>query len=311
MTSYKAFLIGVLGAGIIMTMAPGCGGKAAAPSGNLDVFVSIPPQAYIAEQVGGPGVRVSVMVGPGQNPHTFALTPAQITGLANARVYFTIGLPFEKIIIDRIRQNNPGLMVIDSAAGITLRSMEEDGHADGEEGHGPGAEDADHHHAEGDADPHIWLDPVNAKMIATNMTAALKAADPAHAADYDTRLQSFNTAMDTLHAELAAALAPLQCRDFFVFHPAFGYFGDRYGLHQVAVETGGKEPSAKQLAALIDRARAAKVKVIFVQPQFPSRSAEAVAREIGGVVVPMDDLARDYPTNLRDMAAKIRAALGQ
>ncbi|MFH1706879.1 MAG: zinc ABC transporter substrate-binding protein [Planctomycetota bacterium] len=286
----------------ILILYAGCGNKAEVPSGALEVCVTIPPQAYFLERVGGAHIQVQTLVAPGQDVHTFAPMPGQMTALARARVFFTVGVPFETGFIGKVRGMNPGLQVVDSAAGIVRRPAEPDPDEPAPvAGHG----------TEGDRDPHVWLDPLNARIIAANMAAGLKAADPAHAADYDANLAVFSAEMVALDTELAAALAPLKGRDFFVFHPAFGYFGDRYGLRQVAVETGGKEPTGKQLAALIDRSRAAGVKVIFVQPQFPSRSADAVAREIGGVVVPMDDLARDYPANLRDMAARVRAALGQ
>ena len=98
-------------------------------------------------------------------------------------------------------------------------------------------------------------------------------------------------------------------RDLFVFHPAYGYFARQYGLTQVAVETGGRQPSARHLAELIDRARARDVRVIFVQPQFARHSARAVADAIGGAVVPLDPLAEDYLGNLEQMASTVESAL--
>ena len=101
----------------------------------------------------------------------------------------------------------------------------------------------------------------------------------------------------------------MEGRSFFVFHPSFGYFADDYGLEQVAVETGGSEPSARQLARLIREARDAEVRVIFVQPQFSRKSAETIASEIGGAVVPIDPLARDYIENLERMARAVEEGL--
>jgi zinc transport system substrate-binding protein len=115
--------------------------------------------------------------------------------------------------------------------------------------------------------------------------------------------------LDRLDARLRESLAPLKGRDFFVYHPAFGYFADAYGLRQIPVEIEGKEPTARQLARLIDRARAEGVRVIFVQPQFSAKSAQAIATAIGGSVIPLDDLAKDYLANLAAMAEKVRGAL--
>ena len=133
--------------------------------------------------------------------------------------------------------------------------------------------------------------------------------DPDHADTYRRNLAAFDADLDRVHAQIAEALAPLKGQAIFVFHPAFGYFADAYGLKQIPVEIGGKEPTARQLAGLIDRAKAAGVKVIFVQPQFSQKSAGAVAAAIDGVVVPLDDLARDYLMNLENVAAKVKVAL--
>ena len=108
---------------------------------------------------------------------------------------------------------------------------------------------------------------------------------------------------------IAEILAAVKGRPFFVFHPSFGYFADDYGLEQIAVETGGAEPSARQLTALIEQARSSDVRVIFVQPQFSRKSAETIAAEIGGAVVPIDPLARDYVENLEKMARAVEEGL--
>ena len=98
-------------------------------------------------------------------------------------------------------------------------------------------------------------------------------------------------------------------KKFFVFHPAFGYFARAYGLEQVAVETGGREPSPKQLATLINQAKHEKVKVIFVQPQFSSKTARTIAKAISGVVIPIDPIDKDYLKNLETISEKINEAL--
>jgi zinc transport system substrate-binding protein len=124
-------------------------------------------------------------------------------------------------------------------------------------------------------------------------------------------LEKFQADLDQVNAKIARVLAPMKGKEIFVFHPAYGYFTHRYGLKQVAVETGGKEPSAKQLAALIDKAKAANVKVIFVQPQFDKKNAETVAKTIGGAVVSLNPLAVDYIKNLDEMASKVESALSK
>jgi len=290
--------------------------RAQQPSaGRLGVAVSILPQAYFVERVGGEYVNVEVLVGPGQSPHAFEPTPKQLEGLSRARVYFTVGVDFEEALLPRIRRMFRDLKVVDTRAGVPLRSMtatEAEAEAAHEHGHDHD-HDADHKHDDhaptGRPDPHIWLNPLLVKTQAQTICAALEEYDPSHAEQFRANLAAFHADLDRVHARITEALAPLQGREVFVYHPAFGYFTDAYGLKQVPVEIEGKEPTARQLAELITRAKSAGVRVIFVQPQFGRKSAEAVANAIGGAVVPMDDLARDYLKNLEEMAAQIKTGL--
>lgn len=286
------------------------------PPVKLPVAVSILPQAYFVERVGGQYVDIEVLVGPGQSPHAYEPTPRQLEALSRARAYFIVGIDFETALLPRIERVFKDLKIVDTRAGIPLRSMTADeaqaeaSHAEhGEQGHE--ASGSDHHAGRraGRLDPHIWLSPPLVKIQAHTICDTLVELDPAHAEAYRKNLAAFDADLDRVHAQLAATLASLKGQAIFVFHPAFGYFTDTYGLKQVPVEIEGKEPTAKQLVTLIERAKTDGVKVIFVQPQFSKKSAEAVAQAIGGAVVPLDDLSRDYLMNLDDMAAKIKAAL--
>ena len=154
------------------------------------------------------------------------------------------------------------------------------------------------------------MSPPLIRIQAANIADALQRADSTHAAVYRRGLATFLRDVDATHLRIQTALAPYQGQSFYVFHPAFGYLGDSYGLTQVAVEIEGKEPTPKQLAGLIKRARADGVRVIFVQPQFAERNARTVAKAIGGAVVPMNPLSRDYLANLERMAEALREALG-
>jgi zinc transport system substrate-binding protein len=275
-----------------------------APGAALEAFVTIPPQAYFVERVGGEHVEVGVLVGAGQNPHMYEPTPKQMAALAEADVYFLIGVPFEDVLRDRIRAVNPDMRMVETGRGIDLRSMET-GHAhEHEEEHGHHFEAAD----PGAKDPHVWLDPNNAKTMARNIGQALIDLDPAHETDYRARLQALVEDLDELDAEIRAIRQGMERDEFMVFHPAFGYFADAYGLEQVPVEIEGKQPSARELAGLIERARQQDIRVIFVQEQFSREYAEVVAREIGGSVVALDPLARDYMQNMKRIARALAEA---
>ena len=279
------------------------GGRKETGEKTLSVFVSILPQAYFVERIGGESVTVEALVTPGQSPHTFEPTPQQMARLAEADLYFRIGVGFENSLMPRIESTIRGLPVADSREGLRLREIEGH-HHDEEDEHEEEGED-DH---EGD-DPHVWLSVRNAIHMAGTMRDALVRLDPEGKAAYEAGHRSLVADLEALDRRITAILAPVRGRPLFVFHPAFGYFADDYGLEQIAVETGGAEPSARQLARLIEEAREHGVRVLFVQPQFSQKTAEVVAREINGAVVPIDPLARDYIANLERMALAVEEGL--
>jgi zinc transport system substrate-binding protein len=266
----------------------------------LQVFVSIPPEQTFVERIGGPLIVAESMIRPGVNPHTYEPTPNQIARLASARLYIGIGFPFEKAWAGRIRAVNPSIRFLDAHAGIQLHVMDEHDHDEEHSDH-----EHDSHNGATELDPHIWTSPLLVKQVAHNISRALAELDPDHAQDYAQNLAVFHADLDALDRDIRAELAGLKQRRFMVFHPAWGYFAETYGLVQVPIEKAGKEPGPRRLAALIDQARREDVKTIFVQPQFPKKSAEQVARAIGGHVDVIDNLASDYMENLRRVARAI------
>ncbi len=257
----------------------------------VQIFVSIPPQKWLTDRIGGEQLTTGVLLQKGQDPHTFEPTPKQVTALTRSQLYFTVGMEFEEQIITKIQQSSAKVAIVDSIAGIERDSLVE------------------HNHDHMGLDPHVWLSPVNLKIMATNIAKALCKIDSQNCTGYTANLDKVNRELDELDRTIAVQLQPYAGEKFFVFHPSFGYFAKRYGLHQEAVETEGKAPTPKQLSHLINEARADKVKVIFVQPQFDPRSGQAIAAAIGGEVVPLDALAEDVSGNMTTIAAKISAAL--
>ncbi len=259
-------------------------------------FVSILPQEFFVSKIGGPHVIVDVLVGPGQEPHTFELTPKAMASLAQADLFFTLGLPFEQVILKKLARTKHKVKIIDTTRGVTFLEFREEHAHEG-------------HVKESARDPHIWLDPALVKIQAANIAQALAAQDPAHAHDYQANLSAFQAELDELDAELAAALKPFKGQKFYVYHPAFGYFAARYGLLQAPVEVGGKEPTAKHIAGLVKIAKENGVKIIFVEPQFSTKGAEIIAKAIGGTIIPIDPLSKDYLNNMRAIATAIRGAM--
>lgn len=290
------------------------GSKDAAASAKPLVAVSVLPQSYFVERIAGDKFEVLTIVGPGQSPHAYEPSPRQMADLSRAVAWFTVGVEFERALGPKISSLYPELRLVDTTEGIRFRSLEAHDHedeepvAEGEHEEGHEDEQEDEHGDEG-LDPHVWLGRDSVKVQARHIRDALSAIDAANAAVYAANYESFAKEIDGLFTELGAKLAALRGKPVFVFHPGFGYFLDEFGIIQEAVETGGKEPTQKALAALIDEAKADGATVIFVQAQFPTEAARTVAKAIGGQVIQIDPLSADWLSNQRLMAdALLKAA---
>jgi zinc transport system substrate-binding protein len=268
---------------------------AAGPAAPLRIFVSILPAEFLAARVGGNRVQVETLVQPGHNMHTYAPTPMQMAGLASAHLYFRIGVPFETPLIAKLQRTVPELKIVDLQEGIDLLRLEES--------------DEEHHDHAGELDPHTWLDPNLALRQAERIHAALVALDPAGREEYDRNLARLTDDLQKLDRTLRDILQPFAGQTIYVFHPAYGYFCRAYNLKQKAINVLGKETGARHLARLIEEAKRDGVRIIFVQPQFSEKTAETIARSIGGSVVSLDNLSRDYLTNMQAMAEQIAAGL--
>jgi len=280
----------------------------ASANDRLPVFVSVLPQKYFVQQIGKDRVDVQVMVPPGASPATYEPKPRQMAALAGARLYFSIGVAFESVWLEKIMAANPALTLVRTDEGIPKMPMATHQHG-GEGTHLEGQSDHDQPAEHGILDPHIWLSPPLVKQQAGAILNALKAADPKHGADYDENYRDFVAEIQNLDRVLKKTFAGKGGLAFMVFHPAWGYFAKAYGLQQVPIEIEGKDPKPAQLQELIAYAREQHIRVVFVQPQFSVKRAELVAREIGGQVAFADPLALDWLDNLRAVAGKFEAAL--
>jgi len=275
------------------------GGTKEIPDEKPVVAVSILPQAFFIDSIAGDFVRVVTLVGEGQNPHSYEPSPSQMALLAQACVWLLSGTDFEVALRPKVAKLYPSLSIIDATEGMVLRTLEEE-------------DDGQHHHsAEAlNIDRHTWLGHDQAKVLLANSTQALLSlVDEEAASTIRVRSAELDHQIDTTFSELEEELRPLSGRVVFVYHPSFGYFLDSFGITQEAVETGGKEPTAKDLERLITLAKAHHAPAIFVQKQFPSSSAQRVAHAVGAQVVALDPLAYDWLANIRAMGQALKEAL--
>lgn len=265
-------------------------------SDRLNVTVSILPEKYFVERIGGDKVQVNVMVGPGDSPHTYEPKPEQMAALSRSRVYFAIGVEFEGAWLEKFRSANPEMVLVDVSGSIEKIPMED--HHDEDE-----TKEDDHSGEE--LDPHIWTSPEIAKTIARQIAKTLSEVDGQYTSYYLSNLEDLLTEIDQLQIDIKDLLKDKQNRQFLVFHPAWGYFAQEYGLEEISIEVGGTEPSASELSAIITNALANNIRIVFAQPEFSTQIADYIASEINGKVVLITPLAEDWLDNLRLVALSL------
>ncbi len=258
------------------------------------MVTTIQPLAFFVEQIGGPYVQVEAMIPPGANPHTYESTPGQMVNLSQAQMYVEIGtaFAFEKNWVPKLASLNKNMRIVNASVGISLIPMTEHQH------------DNDHHE-QGEVDPHTWVSVGNAMVMARTIEKNLCELDPGHASVYQANAVNLLKQLGDLDKEIQQILAPLQQRAFYTYHPSWGYFAVEYHLDQVVIENQGKEPTARELQHVVEDAKAKGIKTIFVSPEFNSKSAQVIAKEIGGQVVSIEHLNKDFLNNLRDAAKAI------
>ena len=228
------------------------------------------------------------MVLPGKDPHDYQPTPKQMLALHNAKAYFEIGIPFEKTLIKKLKKMDGQINFIDMCNNTKQLIY--------------------HVNDKVVIDPHIWMSPVQLKVLCNNTLDALIKLMPQRAAYFKNNYDTYIKKLNKIKKELKETLAPYKGETFFIFHPALGYFAADFGLKQEAVEVEGKEPTPKELFNLISRAKKAGVKVIFVEPQFSKKSAQALAEAIHGSVISVNPLSENVLDNFQVIAEKIKGS---
>ena len=296
------------------------------------IYVPVPPYAGLVESLVGDLAEVRSIASENDDPHIFSPTPKELSNLSVGTIYFAADLPFEETLITKLNESKSKVKIVSLVEGLERRYFGEGEH-DCDHEHGHDHDDhAEHDHAEhdhtehdhaehdhghhehdhgdGELDPHVWLSPAHLveqiRTIQAEVEPLLETEEAKSTIQENSR-QLVQQLRDT-DRELAEKLAPFRDQSFYVYHGAFGYFADAYGLKQVPVELSGRTPEPRQIASMIDKAKEEGVSVIFVQPQFDQNSAKAIAESIGGNVVPIDPLEKDVIANLKHIAVEIAAS---
>jgi zinc transport system substrate-binding protein len=257
---------------------------------KLNIIVSIQPQMEFVKKIGGEHINPTLMVLAGKSPHNYEPKPLQMIEVSNASLYLAIDVEFEKVWLPKFQSQNSQLKVVDISKDINKTSINKGKHHEDEDG----------------LDPHIWVDPINVKIIARNIADALCAIDSNNSNDYQKNLERYLGELDMLDSEIKEILekTPKNSK-FMVFHPSWGYFAREYGLEQIAIEVEGKSPKPKEIIAILKEAKKEKIKAIFTQPEFSDKSARIIANELKIEVIKTSPLAKDWAKNLKNLAKAI------
>lgn len=286
---------------------------AQAMAAPIAVTVSIPPQKYFVERIGGSEVKVTVMAAAGRDPHTYEPTAAQMRSVAGAELYYTIGVPFEPQWVPKFAALAPSMRVVDLRGAVDrIKGKPDIALRDALPGKGR------HHHShhehahglEGD-DPHVWLSPETMARTVPLMVEVLAETRPEHADAFRKRGQELLTEMAALDKEIQTMFAPLENPVFLTFHQSWAYYARNFKLREASVELEGREPGPRSMALLMDFAAKNKLRVIVADAMTARSSVEAVAQGIKGRVVIARPLEEDWPKSLREFSQELAAALGE
>lgn len=249
----------------------------------VEVVTTIFPLEDIAGNLGGGRVKTTALLQSGASPHTYEPTVEQVKAVAKADLFLFVGGGLDNWVLGLAEAENVPALEITANMEEYLLGSDEDA---GQNNHLQG-------HSHSSYDPHVWTDPLLVKeIIAPLITKELKAIDPEGADVYDNALEKFQTDLDELHQEVAAAAGKFSKKQYISYHSAWNYFARRYGLEEVAAVEPfpGKEPSARWLTQLVRLAEEHQIDILLAEPQLSPKVAEIIAAEIKGRVLILDPL---------------------
>jgi zinc transport system substrate-binding protein len=270
---------------LFMFIAISCNRNSHAPGSKI-ITVSIAPFEYFVKEIAGDDFYVNIMVPPGANPHIYEPYPGQISNLRRSVAYISNGyLGFEMTWLDRFYEMNESMVKLslgDKIVPISSKQEHEGGHSEG-------------------ADPHYWVSPKCAMAIATSVKDLLCGLNPSGKQKYESNYSGLIIKINETDSLARSLFSQFSGEAFMIYHPNLAYLARDYGLKEVAVEFEGKEPPPSRLKWLIDFAREKKIKAIFVQKEYDSRNARAIAGEIGAKVIVIDPLSEKWLESTTDM----------
>ncbi|MCW1360479.1 zinc ABC transporter substrate-binding protein [Campylobacter jejuni] len=248
------------------------------------ISVSIPPLEYFVQKIAGTSVEIHTLLPDNADEHTFEPKPQSLLTLEKSKIYFTIGLEFERPMLNKFQSLFKQTKIINLNDNIPLIEKK---HSHAHEGHELHSKD-----------PHTWLDPILVKSQAKTIAKALIEQFPQNKKMYEENLTLFEKELDSINETIKTKLQDIKHNNFIVYHPSWSYFAKRYNLTQIPVEVDGKEPKPKALMNLIQIAKEKNIKVIFVQAGFAQNASALLAKELNANVVQINHLSKDWQNEL-------------
>ncbi|MDS9472955.1 metal ABC transporter substrate-binding protein [Sporosarcina pasteurii] len=252
---------------------------------TVQIYTTVYPLQYFAERIGGDAVTVKTIYPPGSDEHTFDPTQKDMIALADADLFFYIGLGLEGFVENAEKTlKNEHVKMVATADSIT-EDMLGDTH-DHDDEHG------DNHHDHGEFDPHVWISPVLSDALAFSVKEALVEVSPENKEQFEENFESLRDDLLKLDREFIQMTSEVPTKTFFVSHAAFGYIADTYGLEQVAVAglNSQSEPSQKQLAQLVEYAKEQNIQYVLFEQNVSSKLTDVIRKEIGAESLTMHNL---------------------
>lgn len=260
---------------------------------NLDahvpnVLVSIAPYKFFVEKIAEDTVNATLIVPAGASAHTYEPSPRQIMTAGKAIAWFCIGESFESRVTSALKAHHPEMMIIDLRKNVDMIKVDPQTgscccHANSQ-------------------DLHVWLSIRQVEIQLQTMTSALSSLLPENTARYQKNLALLLKELNALDQQISALLKPLQDRLILVSHPAYAYFCRDYGLAQLSIEFEGKDPTPQQVTTILNKARAAKIKKVYIQMQYNNKGARLFAKELGAEVVLLDPYSEHYFASMLEIA---------
>ncbi len=304
---FKKVIVTISSILVLLSFIVGCGRDRAdidKKSEKIIVSVSILPQKFFVEKIGGDKVSINTLIPNGASPVLYEPNPLQMKNLEKSTVYFKVGHPnfaFEKRYFNEISNLDNNLQIVDMFSGVSYREFKnEHHHHSDEESHDENIMDKEIH-----TDSHVWTSPENVKIAALNIFNILSKIDSKNTKFYKNNYDIFIEEIGLLQLRITNIFADTKTEKFLVFHPSWGYFADEFNLEQISVEVDGKQPSMKLLLSVIEEARENEIKVVFVQEGFSKSSAKVIAKELDASIITISPLTENWLENLYSVANKI------